>query len=320
MAKVLIIKVGYSETLDPGISAVTSYGDVLRSTVLLHLFKNDEVTWLVDKHAFPILKGTPYISRILLFDLMSILQLQAEYFDTLINLEKVPGLCALADSIKAWRRYGFRFDDRKGIAEAYDGTHKALNICSNHEEKRTHNRFWQEVLYEMVNAKWDGEEYILGYEPKSKIEYDVGFNYEVGSKWPTKTWPMENWKRLEELLKGKYSISWQEGKDCIEDYFDWINSCRVIISNDSFGLHVALALNKIVIGLFGSTNPKEICFYEKGIGLIPQTRCDQFACYSSICTNGRSCIENLAPEEVFSALEKLVEENYLPLRHRDTKE
>ncbi len=35
--KVLIIKVGYSETLDPEISNVTSYGDVLRTTVLLNL-------------------------------------------------------------------------------------------------------------------------------------------------------------------------------------------------------------------------------------------------------------------------------------------
>ena len=34
------------------------------------------------------------------------LQLQHERFDTVINLEKVPGVCALADSISAWRRHG----------------------------------------------------------------------------------------------------------------------------------------------------------------------------------------------------------------------
>ena len=51
MAKVLIIKLGYSETMDAGISKVTSLGDVLRSTVILHRFKDDQVTWLVDEAA-----------------------------------------------------------------------------------------------------------------------------------------------------------------------------------------------------------------------------------------------------------------------------
>lgn len=119
--KVLIIKLGYSETLDGEIGKVTSLGDVLRSTVLLHLYKNANVTWLVDEKAFQLLKGNPYIHRIIFYDLTSVLQLQSERFDTLINLEKVPGLCAFSDSLKAWRRYGFRFDPENGVALAYDG-------------------------------------------------------------------------------------------------------------------------------------------------------------------------------------------------------
>ena len=124
--KILIIKVGYSETLDPEIDNVTSYGDVLRTTVLLHLYRQDHVTWLVDEKAYPILKRNPYIDRVLIYDLTSVLQLQSEHFDTVINLEKVPGLCALADGITAWRRYGFRFDVKTGEAEAYDGTQSTL--------------------------------------------------------------------------------------------------------------------------------------------------------------------------------------------------
>ena len=51
--KVLIIKLGYSETLDGEIGKVTSLGDVLRSTVLLHLYKDAHVTWLIDEISFP---------------------------------------------------------------------------------------------------------------------------------------------------------------------------------------------------------------------------------------------------------------------------
>ncbi|MBF0595820.1 MAG: glycosyltransferase family 9 protein, partial [Candidatus Omnitrophica bacterium] len=247
--KVLIIKVGYSETLDAGISTVTSYGDVLRTTVLLNLYKDDHVTWLVDEKAFPILKGNPFISRIMIYNLTSVLQLQAEEFDTVINLEKVPGLCALADSVSAWRRYGFRFDRRSGEAEAYDGTHDVLDICRNIEHKRHRKAFWQEGLFEMVGAHWKDEGYILGYQPKTKEKFDIGFNYQVGNKWPLKGWPMTYWKKLEKLAGRKYSVSWQQGQDDMEAYFDWINSCRVLVTNDSFGMHIAIALKKKFVAI-----------------------------------------------------------------------
>ena len=53
--KVLIIKLGYSETMDREISITSSLGDVLRTTVILNYLKSDEVTWVVDEKAFPLL-------------------------------------------------------------------------------------------------------------------------------------------------------------------------------------------------------------------------------------------------------------------------
>jgi hypothetical protein len=52
--KVLIIKLGYSETLDSALSLTTSLGDVLRTTVILHFFKDWHITWLVDEKALPL--------------------------------------------------------------------------------------------------------------------------------------------------------------------------------------------------------------------------------------------------------------------------
>jgi|TARA_B100000959_G_scaffold109373_1_gene115368 heptosyltransferase-2 len=92
LAKILIVKLGYSKTLDPEISRTSSLGDVLRTTVLLHKFKDDHVSWLVDEHASPLLEENPLIQRILIYDLNSVLQLHHKRFDTVINLEKVPGI------------------------------------------------------------------------------------------------------------------------------------------------------------------------------------------------------------------------------------
>ncbi len=306
--KVLIIKVGYSETLDAQVSNVTSYGDVLRSTVLLNLYRNDDVTWLVDEKALPVLRGNPYIKRILIYNLDSALQLQAERFDTVINLEKVPGLCALTDSVKAWRRYGFRFDANTGDAESYDGSHVVLALCRNLEHKRNRKICWQEGLFEMVGAQWKDEEYVLGYKPKGKVKADIGFNYLVGNKWPLKGWPMPYWKRLKKAIGKKYKVSWQQGKEDVEAYFEWINSCRMIVTNDSFGMHIAIALKKPFVAIFGPTPYHENFLYGRGVACYPKDLdCEFFPCRKDICPHFKDgCTTRVKPEEVLGQIKRLL--------------
>lgn len=306
MAKVLIIKLGYSETIDPEISRTTSLGDVLRTTVILYPFRNDQVTWLVDEAAYPLLEGNPYIKRILIYDLTSVLQLQHERFDTVINLEKVPGVCALADSISAWRRHGFRFDEAKGEAEAYDRCEHIFSLCKDAGLKKAHTASWQESLLQVIGAKWEGQEYILGYRPKSRITHDIGLNWAVGSKWPNKAWPKESWEELTRLLDGKYTWSMQQGLDNIRTYIDWINSCRLLVTNDSLGLHIALALRKKVVVLYGPTNPNETYFYGRAAVLYPSVRYPCIPCLSPTCIQKKPCMESISPQAVKRSVTRLL--------------
>jgi len=306
MAKVLIIKLGYSETMDAEIGRTTSLGDVLRTTVILYPYKDDHVTWLVDEAAWQLLEGNPYIDRILRFDLTSVLQLQHERFDTVINLEKVPGICALADSIRAWRRYGFRFDEMKGEAEAYDGCERVFTLCRDTDLKRAHTGTWQEGLLQIVGAHWDGQEYILGYQPRTVENYDVGINWAVGSKWPNKGWPQQHWDTLKVLMEGEYTYAMQQGMDNLHLYMDWINSCRLLVTNDSLGLHIALALRKKVVVLYGPTNPNETHFYGRGELLYPKVDYDCIPCLTPKCIQPRCCMDFISPEEVKKRIDKLL--------------
>lgn len=306
MAKVLIIKLGYSETIDPGIGKVSSLGDVLRTTVILYPFFKDHVTWLVDEQAYPLLAGNPHIDRILFYDLNSVLQLQRERFDTVINLEKVPGVCALADSISAWRRYGFRFDEQKGEAEAYDGCEKVVSLCKDGDFKRSYQGSWQESLLHIVGVEWEGQEYVLGYKPKSSEEFDVGLNWAVGSKWPNKAWPSAKWGELQQLFNDKYSYSMQQGMENLYDYMDWINSCRLLVTNDSLGLHIAIALQKKVVVLYGPTNPNETHFYGRGEVLYPTVPYACIPCLEPKCSQQESCMESITANAVFDAVRRLI--------------
>ena len=268
--KILIIKLGFSETLDEEISRFSSLGDVLRTTPILTTLKekypNSNITWLVDDAPYALLKGNEYVDRILVWDSFVGFQLMEERFDIVINLEKIAGLCAITNRINAWKKYGFRFDGNTGKYDVYEGSEYAFDLCTKHEIKKNNNKIWQEVLIEMVGGKWEEQPYILGYKPKTQEIHDVGFNYKVGPKFPDKAWADDNWKNLESKLQDEnLSVSWQEGLADLYEYIDWINTNKVLVTSDSLGLHIALALGKKVVAMFGPTSSKEVCFYSSEV-------------------------------------------------------
>ena len=188
--KLLIIKLGYSETLDQEIGKVPSLGDVLRTTPILwglkEKYPDSHITWLVAEQAEPLLHGNKLIDRILVWDQFVPFQIMREKFDILINLEKIAGVAALTDMIDAWAKYGFRFEGINGNYHAYE---RGINFIDYIEDKKKINKVkdsWQKILFEMLSVEWKGQEYILGYEPKTEVTCDIGLNYKVGSKWPTK--------------------------------------------------------------------------------------------------------------------------------------
>lgn len=319
--KILIIKTGYSEFLEGhNDSRTVSFGDVLRTTSLLHLYKDANVTWVTDRKAFPLLERNSYINRLLPYDFIISEQLKAEKFDTLINLEKVPGICALANRINAWRKYGFRFDPEKGRAKAYDKAFEVLGVSVNSKLKKENPKTFNELLFEMVGKKWEGEESILGYQPKSKEVYDVCLNTTVGEKWPTKTWPLEYWDKLEkDLIEEGFIVTRQDKQPPekkiltdLESYMDWINSSKIIISCDTLGLHLAIALRKKVLGLFGPTSSKEIYFYERGEAILPNPALKCMPCFEPKCLKcemssgqGGICMNNISPRIIYEKVKHL---------------
>ena len=268
--KILFIKLGYSETLDSEIGRVVSLGDVLRTTPVIEAikdkYKNSHLTWLVSKQAEPLLDKNPYIDRLLVWDEFTPFQLLMEKFDLLINLEKIPGVCAIGDKIDAWNKYGFRFNADTGHYDGYEQGLEFIDYINQKEIGKEKQDYWQKTIIEMLGLSWKRQQYKLGYKPKSKAIFNIGLNYQVGSKWPEKAMSKEKWDLLSKLLiEEGYSVSWQEGLDSLTDYFEWINSCEMIISQDSLGLHLALALNKQLIALFGPTSSDEIFFSKNSL-------------------------------------------------------
>lgn len=305
--RVLILKPGYSETLDSDDSGVVSLGDILRTTVILHLFPPHEyeVTWVVDQKGVPLLRGNPYIDRLLVINPFTPHLLLSEWFDIVINFEKEPGICAVADRIPAWRRYGFRLDAVTHRPHAYDLSDEALSFTTDIHAKRSKAKSWSGILYEMLGENYTGQPYILGYQPQSVVSHDVGLNHLIGSKFPLKRWPESRWHDLHDDLSKRHHVSWQQGKNDIEDYIDWIHSCRVLVTNDSLGLHIALALGKPVVALFGPTVATEVDAPDL-VCLTPQIDWNCIPCLESRCMQSVSCMEHISLGDVKKAVENLL--------------
>jgi len=306
--KILIIKLGYSETLDPEMGKVTSLGDVLRTTPLLPALHERhpgaKIAWLVDEAASGLLAGNPMIDRILVADPFVPFQLMREKFDIVINLEKHPGVCALADMVDAWARYGFRFDVSTGRYLAYEKGQAFIDYIRDKGSTKSYRAPWQQNLIEMLGLEWKEQPYVLGYKPASEVCYDVGLNHMVGSKWPTKRMPEDRWAELASSLEAQgLRVSWQQGLDNIQQYIEWLASCRVLLTQDSLGLHLALALGRRVVGLFGPSDSSEVFLYGSG-ELLLHEGCPHMPCGQPQCTWEQHCMSALRPEDVIDAVKR----------------
>ncbi len=314
MKKVLIIKLGYSETLEDGISQDVSFGDVLRTTFILHFFRNYQISWLADKQVLPLLEGNKYIDKILLWRISDLEELKDKYFDTIINFEKLKEVYQLIDLLKTKNFFGFSSTTLYDKQRHSLGNRKLFKLSESIENRKKNRVCWQKILAEVIGKKWKGDTYTLGYQPKSEEKYDIGFNWTTSKRWTNKSWPKKHWIKLEQLVKSKYSVSWQEGLNNLYKYMEWVNSCRLIITADTLGLHLALALKKKVIALFGPTSPREIFFYNSSKYLLPKSPYSCIPCFMPNCKQDKPCMEFILPEMVKNKINEEFKKNSNPAK------
>ena len=298
---VLIIKLGYCETLVHEEGFVPSLGDVFRHTVLLHHYADYRVTWLTSRSSVPLLTGNPYIQELLVYDDMDRNALAKRQFDEVLCLEKAPTLCSLAQSVCAAKHLGFGRTSTG--THAFPGAESALDVANGRDQFLP----IQALLFQIVGSYWRGQDYVLGYEPRERAPFDVGINFRVGSKWPTKNWPVTSWETLATLCENHgLVVSWQEGATDLYQYMDWINAARLVVTCDSLGMHLGLAMRKKVVALFGPTPSEQIYMYGRGVILTADWACPEAPCMQAECAKGVVCMSQIRPRTVARTIGNLL--------------
>jgi heptosyltransferase-2 len=86
---------------------------------------------------------------------------------------------------------------------------------------------------------------------------------------------------------------------------DWIASCRLLVTNDSLGLHLAMALNVKFVAFFGPTSSFEV--HDYGLGEFVHADGESFTCmpcYSPVCSQEKFCMETFDMEEVADKIKR----------------
>lgn len=246
--KTLVVKTGYSETFQTNLPSDTvSLGDVLRTTPILHVLPGS-ITWITSINTSPMLENISRIDSLIYIENITLGTLNINY-DLVIYLEH----------------------DKTLLQKL---TYKSLILPT-----FSNLNFWQEKLFDLLDMKWNFEPYLINssFTKKScsRQESVIGLNYLVGPKIPSKAIPTEEWKALEHnLLADNYIVTWQEGHNSLETYINWVNSTDIIVTTDSLGLHLALALEKKVICIFKASSDQEVYFYNKGKAIHYTTELD----------------------------------------------
>lgn len=156
----------------------------------------------------------------------------------------------------------------------------------------------------------------------------VGIN--PGGGWDIKRWPPEKFGKLADELISRFGVGvillWGPGEESIleavktamesppttipettlEELGAFISHCRLIVSNDSGPMHMAVALDIPTVGIFGPTNPHLQGPFGEIHKVARDERVECLGCNRLTCDIGNICMTKLSVDEVIKHVEAIL--------------
>lgn len=293
-------------------------------------FPDSTIWWITLKIAAPLLHNNQFIDNVLQYDAESLSILGQMEFDYVMNVDKSLRSCAIVNSVKAKNKLGFGLNNDGKIFPLNEGAFYNYNLgMDDHLKFKINKRTGQDYLAETFELDYKNDDYtfnftegelkfIADYCKKIKLketDFVVGFNTGCSELYPNKKMTIEQHIFLiKKLLKNKkikvILLGGPEDKErnkkiyskfkdqiintptdegvrrgaCYESLAD------VIITGDSFGMHLGIALKKFIIVWFGVSCWNEIELYRRGVKLFPEGLfCSP--CWKKSCPYDLECIK-----------------------------
>lgn len=300
-------------------------------------FPDSTIAWITLKIAAPLLHHNQFIDRVYQYDFESLSILKEMEFDYVMNVDKSQRSCALLNSLNSKHKLGFGLNADGKIIPVNDGAFYNYQLgMDNHLKFKVNKKTGQEYLADTFEVDYARDDYTFNFSAeelkfiedyKKEVgiaanDFVIGFNTGCSNLFPNKKMTIEQHRRLIErfLSYGKFKIVLLGGPEdterniLIADKFERkiINTpttggvrrgaCYeavpdVIITGDSFGMHLAIALKKYVIAWFGLSCWTEIDLYDRGVKLFPENLfCAP--CWKKICPYNLECVQMIDLERI----------------------
>lgn len=322
----------------------SSLGDVIHALPFLQVMRDSfplaKLDWVIARGIDGILEGHPMVNRLVIIDKDSwkhlrnasstflewrwlLHDLRHEGYDLVIDLQGLLRSGLLARATGAPFRLGFE-EAREGSTLLY--THRIRGG----EDVHAVDRYLRIASALGLDVSETGFPMPLFKESPqvSAIKREAG-TYAViapGARWTTKKWPAERFgavasmlpvnsviagamsdreasQTIEALSGGKArSVA---GKTTLKELVSLIKDAEVLISNDSGPMHIAAALRKPVVAVFGPTNPGRTGPYGPG-HLIVQADVSCAPCYKKHC-KGMACMDRVSVAQVCDGVKRILD-------------
>ena len=167
-----------------------------------------------------------------------------------------------------------------------------------------------------------------------------------GARWENKRWPAEHFRQLVSelharhrllrftILGGKADSALARtivavapeacidltGRTTLPQMIEVLRQCSIVVTNDTGPMHVAAALRKPVVGIFGPTNPERTGPYGQIQHSLQRHDLPCVPCMKSVCTyrEPMACLRGISPALVAEqVMERLTSPPALFKRHFD---
>lgn len=320
----------------------SSLGDVIHALPLLRLLKKAhpeaEVDWVIAAELAPLLSGDPDIRDLVLFERKDwhlpgfwsrqyarIRQLRETRYDWVIDLQ---GLAR--SGVIAWLANGaFTIgvdDPREGAAGFYD-------VRVPRPSPLTHAVDWYLAVAERLGIprtefEWLPRRELHGWNSPWRQDGSRKIILNPGARWMNKRWPAEYFAQLatailrensraQMLILGAASeaplarvieaaapdkINNLAGRTTLSEMIEIIRGCDLFVTNDTGPMHIACALARPTIALFGPTEPRRTGPYGQ-LQNVLQTPLKCVPCMKATCRNPvyLECLRSISPETVLVA-------------------
>jgi lipopolysaccharide heptosyltransferase III len=297
------------------------------------------ITWITRKESVPLLQGNRYIDEVVELGPEALVRLQTCSFDRVVNLDAAKTSAALAAAARAPRKDGFVLDDRGIVRPSNEAARRWLEAGLFDDIKRDGRETYQDRMAEILGLRGRDHHYVfeLAAEENRRarahlaslgVDFDrplVGLNTGAGGRWPLKQWregayvdligrtarshdpqflllggPGE--RERNERLKAASSVPLIDPgcENGVRHFGALLGHCDVVVTGDTLAMHLALALRRRTVVLFGPTSASEIDLYGLGVKVVPDMSC--LSCYKTSCDFSPNCMDLISVEMVEKAL------------------